>query len=165
MQIEGRATRLGDDVDTDTIFPGRYLAVLDPKDQARHLFEPLGDEIRQRAIAGGVLVAGHNFGCGSSREHAVTSMIGGGIRLVVARSFARIYFRNAVNNGLAVVVCPEVVDAVKDGDEVIVDLSRGRAGWKGGAANFAPLPPELLRILEAGGLWASVGAVANPEVA
>jgi 3-isopropylmalate/(R)-2-methylmalate dehydratase small subunit len=92
-------------------------------------------------------------------------MIGGGIRLVVARSFARIYFRNAVNNGLAVVVCPEVVDAVKDGDEVIVDLSRGRAGWKGGAANFAPLPPELLRILEAGGLWASVGAVANPEVA
>ncbi len=156
MPIEGRATCLGDDVDTDTIFPGRYLAVLAPQDQARHLFEPLGEDLRQRAMAGGVLVAGWNFGCGSSREHAVTAMIGAEIRLVVARSFARIYFRNAVNNGLPVVVCPELVDAVTDGTNVSVDLAEGKAAWSGGSATFAPLAPALLRILEAGGLWASV---------
>lgn len=158
MPIEGRATCLGDDVDTDTIFPGRYLAVLAPQDQARHLFEPLGEDLRQRAMAGGVLVAGWNFGCGSSREHAVTAMIGAGIRLVVARSFARIYFRNAVNNGLPVVVCPELVDAVTDGTNVCVDLAAGQAAWSAGAATFAPLAPALLKILEAGGLWASVAA-------
>jgi 3-isopropylmalate dehydratase small subunit len=156
MPIEGRATCLGDDVDTDTIFPGRYLAVLAPQDQARHLFEPLGEDLRQRAMAGGVLVAGWNFGCGSSREHAVTAMIGAGVRLVVARTFSRIYFRNAVNNGLPVVVCPELVDAVTDGTPVSVDLAKGEAAWSGGSATFAPLPPALLKILEAGGLWASV---------
>lgn len=155
MRIEGRATVLGDDVDTDMIFPGRYLAVLDPRDQAKHLFEPLGAELRDRALEGGVLVAGWNFGCGSSREHAVTSMLGGGIRLVVARSFSRIYFRNAVNNGLAVVACPAGVDLVRDGDPVAVDLARGELRAGTGAADFAPLPPELLAILSAGGLWAA----------
>lgn len=155
MKIEGSATVLGDDVDTDTIFPGRYLAVLDPHDQAQHLFEPLGSEIRDRAAAGGVLVAGWNFGCGSSREHAVTAMLGAGIRLVVARSFSRIYFRNAVNNGLPAIVCPALVDAVRDGDFVGVDLGAGSAHYPGGSAMFAALPPALLQILAAGGLWAA----------
>lgn len=156
MKISGQVTTLGDDVDTDTIFPGRYLAVLDPRDQARHLFEPLGEDLRDRAARGGVLVAGWNFGCGSSREHAVTAMLGAGIRLVVARSFGRIYFRNAVNNGLAVVTCSECVDAVSDGDTLEVDLAAGRARFAGGTARFSPLPPMLLDILSAGGLWASV---------
>ena len=155
MRIEGHAAVLGDDVNTDVIFPGRYLAVLDPVEQARHLFESLGEDIRTRAIAGGVLVAGWNFGCGSSREHAVTAMIGAGIRLVVARSFARIYFRNAVNSGLAVVSCGALVDAVRDGDAVSVDLALGVAHGPAGAARFTPLPPALLTILSAGGLWAS----------
>jgi len=155
MRLEGRATVLGDDVDTDMIFPGRYLAVLDPRDQAKHLFEPLGSELRDRALAGGVLVAGWNFGCGSSREHAVTSMLGGGIRLVVARSFSRIYFRNAVNNGLAVVACPPAIDLIRDDDAVGVDLALGQVRTPSGEATFAPLPPELLSILSAGGLWAS----------
>lgn len=154
MHIQGFATVLGDDVDTDTIFPGRYLAVLDPVDQAQHLFEPLGIELRDRATAGGVIVAGWNFGCGSSREHAVTAMLGAGIRLVIARSFSRIYFRNAVNNGLAAVVCPALVDATRDGDAVSADLAAGLARFPNGEAKFAPLPPALLAILAAGGLWA-----------
>ena len=155
MLIDGHATVLGDDVDTDVIFPGRYLAVLEPTEQARHLFETLGEDLRRRAVAGGVLVAGWNFGCGSSREHAVTSMLGAGIRLVIARSFSRIYFRNAINNGLAVVACPEAVDAIRDGEAVAADLSRGIARFPAGQAAFAPLPPALLTILSAGGLWAS----------
>lgn len=155
MQLKGHATVLGDDVDTDMIFPGRYLAVLAPRDQATHLFEPLGTELRDRAIAGGALVAGWNFGCGSSREHAVTAMLGGGIRLVIARSFSRIYFRNAINNGLAVVACPQAVDLLADGDAVSVDLASGNVRAPSGEASFEPLPAELLRILSAGGLWAA----------
>jgi 3-isopropylmalate dehydratase small subunit len=155
MQIEGTATVFGDDIDTDVIFPARYLAILDPADQAKHLFEPLGDDVRERVSRGGVIVAGWNFGCGSSREHAVTAMLGAGVRLAIARSFSRIFFRNAVNNGLAVVVCPEAVDAIADGDAVTADLAAGVAQFGSGRAAFAPLPPALLAILSAGGLWAS----------
>ncbi len=155
MRLGGKATLLGDDIDTDVIFPARNLAVLDPRDQSRHLFEPLGEPLRQRALAGGMLVVGWNFGCGSSREHAVTAMIGGGIRLVIARSFARIYFRNAINNGLAVVSCSAAVEVIGEGDQVEVDLARGRVWTPRGEVAFEPLPPELLRILAAGGLWAS----------
>lgn len=157
MQVQGTATVLGDDIDTDTIFPGRYLAVLRSQDQARHLFEPLGEDFRQKVIAGGVIVGGWNFGCGSSREHAVTSMIGAGVRLVLARSFSRIFFRNAVNNGLAVVISPEIAQAVTDGDPVRVDLQQGTAEVAGKPFRFTPLPPEVLAILLAGGLWAARG--------
>lgn len=156
MELGGRATVLGDDIDTDVIFPGRYLAVLDPVDQSKHLFETLGEAVRRRAIDNGLIVAGWNFGCGSSREHAVTAMLGGGIRVVLARSFSRIYFRNAVNNGLAVVACPAAVDAILDDDPVSVDLARGSVVYPSGRASFAPLPPQLLAILTAGGLWASI---------
>lgn len=157
MQVEGIATLLGDDIDTDTIFPGRYLALLRPQDQARHLFEPLGEAFRQKVIDGGVIAGGWNFGCGSSREHAVTSMIGAGVRLVVARSFSRIFFRNAVNNGLAVVISPEIAQAVGDGDPVRADLRHGTAEVAGKCFRFTPLPPEVLGILLAGGLWAARG--------
>ena len=159
MQVQGVATVLGDDIDTDTIFPGRYLAVLLPKDQARHLFEPLGDALRQRVIDGGVIAGGWNFGCGSSREHAVTAMIGAGVRLVVAKSFSRIFFRNAVNNGLAVVISPEVANAIDDGDAVEVDLCTGAARVAGREHRFEPLPSEVLEILLAGGLWARAAAL------
>jgi 3-isopropylmalate/(R)-2-methylmalate dehydratase small subunit len=155
MKVQGIATVLGDDVDTDTIFPGRYLAVLRPEDQARHLFEPLGEALRRRVIEGGVIAGGWNFGCGSSREHAVTSMIGAGVRLVVARSFSRIFFRNAVNNGLPVVISPEVADAIADGDHVEADLQAGVTTVAGRTHHFAPLPREVLSILLAGGLWAA----------
>jgi 3-isopropylmalate dehydratase small subunit len=155
MKASGTVAMVGDDVDTDVIFPARYLAVLDPKDQARHLFEPLGPGKRDAIMAGGVLVGGWNLGCGSSREHAVTSLLGAGCRLVIAKSFSRIFFRNAVNNGLAVVVAPDLADALSEGDEVEVDLAAGAATAGGRDFAFAPLSPELLTILSAGGLWAA----------
>lgn len=155
MQVQGVATVLGDDIDTDTIFPGRYLAVLRAEDQAKHLFEPLGEALRQRVIAGGIIVGGWNFGCGSSREHAVTSMIGARVRLVVAKSFSRIFFRNAVNNGLAVVISPHIAQAIVDGDGITTDLRAGIATVAGNQHQFTPLPAEVLSILVAGGLWAA----------
>lgn len=154
-RLEGVATVLGDDVDTDTIFPGRWLAVLRPEDQAKHLFETLGETVRQQVMAGGVVVGGWNFGCGSSREHAVTAMLGAGVRLVVAKSFSRIFFRNAVNNGLAVVMNEALAAAVRDGDPVQADLQAGEALVAGTPYRFTPLPAEVLDILTAGGLWAA----------
>ncbi|HEY0419908.1 MAG TPA: 3-isopropylmalate dehydratase small subunit [Acetobacteraceae bacterium] len=155
VRFQGTATVLGDDIDTDIIFPARYLAVLRPEDQARHLFEPLGEPLRQRVIAGGVIAAGWNFGCGSSREHAVTAMLGAGVRLVVAKSFSRIFFRNAVNNGLAVVMNEALAGALRDGDAVQVDLRAGSARVAGVEHGFVPLPAQVLEILAAGGLWAA----------
>ncbi len=157
MHIGGTATVFGDDVDTDVIFPARYLGVLRPQEQALHLFEPLGDAVRRRVGEGGVVVAGWNFGCGSSREHAVTAMIGAGVRLVVARSFSRIFFRNAVNNGLAVVASPELAAAIADGDAVQADLQAGTASVAGQTHHFQPMPAPVLAILLAGGLWAAKG--------
>lgn len=162
MHVQGVATVLGDDIDTDTIFPGRYLAVLRPEDQARHLFEPLGEAMRRKVIDGGVIAGGWNFGCGSSREHAVTSMIGAGVRLVVAKSFSRIFFRNAVNNGLPVVISPEIAEAITDGDAIAADLRAGVAEVAGMQHRFTPLPAEVLAILLAGGLWAAK-ADGNPR--
>jgi 3-isopropylmalate dehydratase small subunit len=155
VHVEGVATVFGDDVDTDIIFPARYLAVLRPEDQARHLFEPLGEALRQQVIAGGVIAAGWNFGCGSSREHAVTAMIGAGVRLVVAKSFSRIFFRNAVNNGLAVVMNEALAGAVRAGDAVQADLRAGSARVAGVEYRFPSLPAEVLEMLAAGGLWAA----------
>jgi 3-isopropylmalate/(R)-2-methylmalate dehydratase small subunit len=155
VRFQGTATVLGDDIDTDIIFPARYLAVLRPEDQARHLFEPLGEPVRQQVMAGGVIAAGWNFGCGSSREHAVTAMLGAGVRLVVAKSFSRIFFRNAVNNGLAVVMNEALAGALLDGDAVQVDLRAGSARVAGVEHGFAPLPAQVLEILAAGGLWAA----------
>lgn len=155
MRVSGRATVVGDDVDTDVIFPARYLAVLDRTDQARHLFEPLGPQVRQSIIDGGVLVGGWNLGCGSSREHAVTALIGAGARLVIAKSFSRIFFRNAVNTGLAVIAAPELAGALSTGDAVETDLAKGEAMARGQRFTFTPLGPELLGILSAGGLWAA----------
>jgi 3-isopropylmalate dehydratase small subunit len=155
VQFEGTATVLGDDVDTDIIFPARYLAVLRPEDQARHLFEPLGEPLRQQVMAGGVIAAGWNFGCGSSREHAVTAMLGAGVRLVIAKSFSRIFFRNAVNNGLAVVMHEELAGAVRAGDRVQVDLRAGSARVADVEHRFPPLPAQVMEILAAGGLWAA----------
>jgi len=161
MQVQGTATVLGDDIDTDVIFPGRYLAVLRPEDQAKHLFETLGEDLRRRVIAGGVIAGGWNFGCGSSREHAVTAMIGAGVRLVVAKSFSRIFFRNAVNNGLAVIMNEELAGAIRDGDAVSADLELGTCTVAGTAHSFPPLPSEIRTMLLAGGLWAAkTGAAA-----
>jgi len=149
---------IGDDVDTDVIFPARYLTVLDWDAQSRHVFEALGDHMPAKVRAHPVIAAGWNLGCGSSREHAVTGLIGAGVKLVVAKSFARIFFRNAVNNGLAVVESPELVDAIAEGCTVSADLDRGLATAGGREIAFEPLPPFLQQILSQGGLWAGYRA-------
>jgi len=156
MKVSGRALVLGDDIDTDVIYPARYLTVLDWTEQAQHVFEALGPQMQSKVREASVVAAGWNLGCGSSREHAVTGLLGAGVRLVVAKSFARIFFRNAINNGLAVIESPALVDALAEGDELAVDLTAGEATCRSGTLQFAPLPPFLLGILRQGGLWASV---------
>ncbi len=152
MQVKAAVLRVGDDIDTDVIFPARYLSVLEPKDQARHAFAPYGKDFQDRLKSSPAIVAGWNFGCGSSREHAVTCLLGLGIQLVVAKSFSRIFFRNAVNNGLAVVVS-DLVDRVTDDAVISVDLAKGEAVLPNAAVSFTPLAPPLLNILQHGGLW------------
>lgn len=156
MKVSGRALVLGDDIDTDVIYPARYLTVLDWAEQAKHVFEALGPQMQSKVREVTVVVAGWNLGCGSSREHAVTGLLGAGVRLIVAKSYARIFFRNAINNGLAVIESPALVDALAEGDELAVDLTAGEAICRGGTVQFTPLPPFLLGILQQGGLWASL---------
>jgi 3-isopropylmalate/(R)-2-methylmalate dehydratase small subunit len=150
----GRAFVYGDDVDTDRLFPGRYLFIADPAGMRKHALEDLDPTFRERVQPGDVLVGGRNFGTGSSREQAVACLLHSGVRTVVARSFARIYYRNAINNGVAPLVCPAAVDGIRDGDEVAIDLAAGtiRNASRGETYRFEPLPGFLRAILDDGGL-------------
>ena len=152
-RIEGRVWRFGDHVNTDIIFPGKYTyTISEPAEMARHAMEDADPEFAKNVRPGDIVVAGENFGCGSSREQAVTCLKAGGVAAVVAKSFARIYYRNAINLGLPIVQCPEAVDAIQAGDTVAIDLSEGRLEHASRSYPFAPLPPEVSQILEAGGL-------------
>lgn len=157
MIVRGRALSVGDDVDTDAIIPAGYLVTADPAELGRHCLEGLDPGFPERIQPGDILVAGKNFGCGSSREHAVLALRGAGIACVVAKSFARIFFRNAVNLGFPVVECPEV-EGIAEGTSIAVDLGAGvvRDIDTGRDFRAAPLPPFILEILDAGGLipWA-----------
>ena len=148
----GKSVVFGDGVNTDIIIPGRYLVSIDPAELAGHAFEPLGEEVQRRVRSSDVLVAGRNFGCGSAREQAATCLIGAGITAVVAASFARVFFRNAINTGLVAVECPEAVAAIRDGDEVWVDYDAGTVETSGRTFRFPPYPASLRAILESGGL-------------
>jgi 3-isopropylmalate/(R)-2-methylmalate dehydratase small subunit len=149
-----RAWRFGDDIDTDVIIPARYLTSSDEKELGLHALEGLdpgfADEVRQ----GDVVVAGRNFGCGSSREHAPLALRGAGVSVVVATSFARIFFRNAINTGLPVLVCPEAVDATETGDDLDIDVSSGSIFNATKDMRYAarPHPEFVLEIIERGGL-------------
>jgi 3-isopropylmalate/(R)-2-methylmalate dehydratase small subunit len=149
-----RAWRFGDDIDTDVIIPARYLTSSDEKELGLHALEGLdrgfADEVRQ----GDVVVAGRNFGCGSSREHAPLALRGAGVSVVVASSFARIFFRNAINTGLPVLVCPEAVEATETGDDLEIDVSSGTIFNATKEMRFAarPHPEFVLEIIERGGL-------------
>lgn len=149
MRVTGSALCLPADLDTDLVIAGRYLRTKDPSIWARHAFEDLDPSIAPR-LAGTVLVAGRNFGCGSSREQAVIALREAGVRAVVAPSFARIFYRNAINLGLPIA---EAVLACADGDPVELDLSAGTVQAAGGpAVPIRPLSPRMQAILEAGGL-------------
>ncbi|MGH3168347.1 MAG: 3-isopropylmalate dehydratase [Trebonia sp.] len=148
----GTAIVFGDNVDTDVIIPGRYLVSIDPAELAEHAFEPLGEEVRQRLRQSEVVVAGRNFGCGSAREQAASALTGAGIQAVVAASFARVFFRNAINTGLIAIECPDAVRGIKDGDDVRVDIDTGTVTTPAGQFSFPPYPEALRAILADGGL-------------
>ena len=155
LVLRGRvAARLGDNVDTDVIYPGRYLNITDREKTAEYLFELAYPEIRGKLRPGDFLVAGRNFGCGSSREQATAAVKFAGTGAVIAVSFARIFFRNSINLGLPAVVSPGAPAAIDEGDELELDLAAGaiRNLTKGVAIPAAPLDPRAVELLQAGGL-------------
>lgn len=150
----GRAFVYGDDIDTDRLFPGRYLFVADAAGMRKYALEDLDPTFRERVQPGDVIVGGRNFGTGSSREQAVACLLHSGVRNVIARSFARIYYRNAINNGVAPLLCPAAVDGIRDGDQIQVDLAAGTITnqTRHQTYTFEPLPEFLRAILDDGGL-------------
>lgn len=147
----GRAWKFGNDIDTDAIIPGRFLTIYDPKELASHAFEGTRREFSKEAKDGDVIVAGRNFGCGSSREHAPLALKGAGIEFVVAKSFARIFYRNAINTGVLPLVCPDT-DKIADGAEVFVNLKEAYIEADKKQYPLEPIPEFMMRIVEAGGL-------------
>lgn len=156
MKLTGAALIVGDDVDTDVIIPARYLTTIDPQLLASHCLEDLGPEIASRVGPDTILVAGRNFGCGSSREHAPLAIKTAGIGCVIAESFGRIFFRNAINIGLPVLVCPPACKSATEGDRLEVDLATGVIHNLSQHTEYParPFPAFLQQIIQAGGLIA-----------
>ena len=151
-KIAGRVWKYGDDVNTDVIFPGKYTySISDPQEMAQHALEDLDPGFVKNVRPGDVIVAGRNFGCGSSREQAVTCLKEAGVGAIVAKSFARIYFRNCINQGLPIAQC-DAADSVETGEELTVDFAAGIVTTPQAEHCFPPLSPEVMDILEAGGL-------------
>ena len=158
MKIKGRVFKYGNDVDTDVIIPARYLNTTSESELASHCMEDIDPRFVKSVKAGDIIVAGDNFGCGSSREHAPIAIKASGVSLVIANSFARIFYRNSINIGLPILECPEAVDGISAGDEVEVDLSEGKITNLSTGASFKaqPFPPFIQEIIEAGGLLNSL---------
>jgi len=154
MTIRGNAHRYGDNVDTDAILPGRYLNISDPAELGRHCMEDFDPEFRSRVKAGDIIVAGSNYGCGSSREHAPVALKANGIACIVAGSFARIFYRNAINLALPLVECGEAARITDMSDDMEIDLVRGTIvnHTKQRTFEFSRYPDFMLQILNAGGL-------------
>jgi 3-isopropylmalate/(R)-2-methylmalate dehydratase small subunit len=151
-RITGRVWKYGDDVNTDVIFPGKYTySITDRQEMAKHALEDLDPSFVEKVQPGDIIVAGKNWGCGSSREQAVICLKEAGVGAIVARSFARIYFRNAINEGLPIVTC-DAVETVETGDEVTIDFEEGVVTTPGTTYEFPPLAPSVMQILDAGGL-------------
>ena len=152
--IKGKVWKYGDDVNADVIFPGRYTyTVTDPGEIASRALEDLDPAFAKNVKPGDIVVAGRNFGCGSSREQAALCLKYAGVAAVVAASFARIFFRNAINAGLPTVAAPEAIPHINGGDEITIDFRAGElTAADGSSYKFAALPPEVIGILEAGGL-------------
>jgi len=154
MQVQGKAYKFRDHVNTDEIIPARYLNTSDAKELAKHVMEDADAGFASAVRPGDVIVAGIDFGCGSSREHAPLAIKTAGVGCVIARSFARIFFRNAINIGLAIVESPEAAEAIKPGDEVKIDFAKGEIldvtqnrTWK-----IKPFPEFMQKLIRAGGL-------------
>ena len=158
MQLNGTVIKYGDNVDTDVIIPARYLNTIDKKELASHCMEDLDTTFTSRVKPGDIMVGGENFGCGSSREHAPIAIKESGIALVIAKSFARIFYRNSINIGLAIVECPEAVDAISAGDTVSVNFDTGVITDESTGKTFQaePFPPFIQKIIADGGLMKSL---------
>ena len=158
MIFNGKAIKYGDNVDTDVIIPARYLNTIDKKELASHCMEDIDKNFVNKVENGDIMVAGFNFGCGSSREHAPIAIKESGISLVIARSFARIFYRNSINIGLAILECDEAVDGINEGDKVEADLDNGviHNPTTGPSFKTQPFPAFIQRIIENGGLVSSI---------
>jgi 3-isopropylmalate/(R)-2-methylmalate dehydratase small subunit len=158
MKYTGNVIKYGSNVDTDVIIPARYLNTSDHAELASHCMEDLDKTFVSRVKQGDIIVAGENFGCGSSREHAPIAIKASGISLVIAKSFARIFYRNAINIGLAIVECPGAAEEISEGDKVEADLDNGiiRDLTTGKEYKTAPFPDFVQKIIENGGLMQSI---------
>ncbi|MCM1269240.1 MAG: 3-isopropylmalate dehydratase small subunit [Ruminococcus flavefaciens] len=158
MKYTGNVIKYGDNVDTDVIIPARYLNTSDHAELASHCMEDLDNTFVSRVQPGDIITAGQNFGCGSSREHAPIAIKASGVSLVIAKSFARIFYRNSINIGLAIVECPEAVDGISEGDKVEADMDNGiiRNLTTGKEYKTAPFPEFIQKIIENGGLIQSI---------
>ena len=158
MKYTGSVIKYGDNIDTDVIIPARYLNTSVPSELAAHCMEDLDKTFVSRVKQGSIITAGQNFGCGSSREHAPIAIKASGVSLVIAKSFARIFYRNAINIGLAIVECPEAADEIQEGDCVEADLDCGiiRDLTTGREYKTAHFPEFVQKIIENGGLIASI---------
>ncbi|MFA5976092.1 MAG: 3-isopropylmalate dehydratase small subunit [Elusimicrobiota bacterium] len=152
--IKGTAYKFGDNVDTDQIIPAPYLVTTDARELAKHCMETADADFPTKAKPGDILVAGRNFGCGSSREHAPLAIKGMGLGLVIAESFARIFFRNCINIGMPILECPAAAQDTATGDQLEVDLDKGeiRNVTKGKSYKAQAFPPFMQQIIRAGGL-------------
>ena len=156
MEICGKVFKYGDNVDTDVIIPARYLNTADANELAKHCMEDIDASFVSKVAPGDIMVAGRNFGCGSSREHAPLAIKASGITCVIASTFARIFYRNAINIGLPIMECPDAVDSIAAGDQLSVDLSSGTITdiTSGKTFKAEPFPPFMPDLLAAGGLAA-----------
>lgn len=154
MKIRGRVFKYGNDVDTDVIIPARYLNTTSESELASHCMEDIDPDFVKKVRPGDIIVAGDNFGCGSSREHAPIAIKASGVKLVIAASFARIFYRNSINIGLPIWECPEAAAAIANGDEAEADLAAGTITDVTTGKTFMaqPFPPFIQNIIEAGGL-------------
>ncbi len=154
QKIKGKLWKFGDDVDTDAIIPARYLNTSDPAELARHCMEDADPSFSSKLSPGDIIVAGKNFGCGSSREHAPLAIKAAGVACVIAESFARIFYRNAINIGLPILESPEASQKLQEGEQVEVDLEKGeiRALPDGENYNAVPFPPFMRELIAVGGL-------------
>ncbi|RLB05015.1 MAG: 3-isopropylmalate dehydratase small subunit [Deltaproteobacteria bacterium] len=154
MKVKGRGWKFGDDVDTDAIIPARYLNTSDPRQLAEHCMEGIDPGFAQRVRQGDIILAGKNFGCGSSREHAPIAIKAAGVCCVIAKGFARIFYRNAFNIGLPILESAEAVEGSQQGDELEVDLGKGEIHnlTRGEIFFSQPIPPFMQELIRDGGL-------------
>ncbi|MBQ9960596.1 MAG: 3-isopropylmalate dehydratase small subunit [Firmicutes bacterium] len=158
MKAQGIVYKYGDNIDTDIIIPARYLNTADMKELAAHCMEPVDEDFPKNVKPGDIMVGGFNFGCGSSREHAPAAIKECGVSVVIAKSFARIFYRNAINIGLAIMECPEAAEAIEAGEEVAVDFETGviKNLTKNEEYKAMPFPEFIGEIIKKGGLLNSI---------